>query len=306
MVEMSRILCPIDFSEFSEHALKYAMKLAAWYGSTLHVLHVMPPLPPSTVSPLGEAGRQLTARNLNTMIDRWSDPRVQVSADLEEGGDVAACILEQADVIDADLIVTGSHGRTGLKRALLGSVVEHLLHRSRRPVLTIPSHADTAELARPVTFRRIICAVDFSLPSLNALAHALSIAEEADAAITLLHVIEVPPELATPSLPPDADIDTVRSAEEAKRLARLTELIPEHARDYCTVQTAVLEGGASRQILRVAGEQQSDLIVVGVHGRNAIDLAVFGSNSRDVITNATCPVLIVPSAGARGALRAAS
>ena len=306
MVEMSRILCPIDFSEFSEHALKYAMKLAAWYGSRLHVLHVMPPLPPSTVSPLGEAGRQLTARNLNTVIDRWHDPRVAVSADLEESGDVAACILEQADVVDADLIVTGSHGRSGLKRALLGSVVEHLLHRSRRPVLTVPSHADTAELMRPVTFGRIVCAVDFSLPSLNALAHALSMAEESNATITLLHVIEVPPELAAPSLPPDADIDSVRAAEEAKRLARLTELIPVDARDYCTVEVAVREGGAARQILRVAGEQHSDLIVIGVHGRNAVDLSVFGSNSRDVINQAACPVLVVPSAGARTTLRAAS
>ena len=306
MVEMNRILCPIDFSEFSEHALKYAVKLAAWYGSALHVLHVMPPLPPSSVSPLGEVGRQLTARNLNAVIDRWRDPRVHVSADLRESGDVSACILEQADLIDADMIVTGSHGRTGLQRALLGSVVEHLLHRSRRPVLTIPSHADSTELARPVAFRRVLCAVDFSLPSLNALAHALSIAEEADATITLLHVIDVPPELSARALPAEADIAGLRAEEEARRLARLRELIPEHARDYCTIDIAVVEGGASRQILRTASQQHADLIVLGVHGRNTVDLAVFGSNSRDVINRAQCPVLVVPSAAARKALRAAS
>ena len=76
-------------------------------------------------------------------------------------------------------------------------------------MLTITSHVDAAELARPVTFGRILCAVDFSLPSLNALAHALSIAEEADATITLLHVIDVPPELAASNVPPDADIATL-------------------------------------------------------------------------------------------------
>ena len=306
MVEINRILCPIDFSEYSEHALKYAMKLAAWYGSTLHVLHVMPPLPAASISPLGEAGRQLTARNLNTAIDRWRDPRVQVTADLEEAGDVVACVLSHAEMIDADLIVTGSHGRTGLQRALLGSVVEHLLHRSRRPVLTVPKHADAAELEAPVAFRRIVCAVDFSMPSLNALAYALSIAEEADANITLLHAIEVPPELNSPPPPPDFDVDRVRAAAEAEQLTRLRALIPEHAREYCTVETAVIEGGASRQILRIAGERRADLIVVGVHGRNAVDLAVFGSNSRDVINQAACPVLVVPLARTPATLRAVS
>lgn len=82
-------------------------------------------------------------------------------------------------------------------------------------------------------------------------------------------------------------------------------LIPGSARDYCTVRTAVLEGGASRQILRLAAEQQADLIVLGVHSRNAFDLAFFGSNSKDVIRQAHSPVLVVPHSQRR-ALRNAS
>ena len=82
-------------------------------------------------------------------------------------------------------------------------------------------------------------------------------------------------------------------------------LIPDKAADYCTVSTAVLDGSASREVLRLALVQDIDLIVIGVHGRNALDLAIFGSNSKDVVGKAPCPVLVVP-AGRRSSLRAAS
>jgi nucleotide-binding universal stress UspA family protein len=174
-------------------------------------------------------------------------------------------------------------------------VIEPLLHRCRRPLLVIPAGLDLSRLDHPVAFKRILCAVDFSAASLAALAYALSLAEEADAQLTMLNAIELPPELINPPQPPDFNIEAARSELEAERLTRLRALIPEHARRYCAVETAVVEGGASRQILRVAGEQEADLIVLGVHGRNRLDLAVFGSNSNDVIRRAHCPVLIVPA-----------
>lgn len=302
MIDFNRILCPIDFSEYSDHALKYAMKMASWYGASLHVLHVMPPVPPATVSPLAEAGRQLTARNLVAAVARWQEPDVPVTTDLLESADPSARILEQAEALDVDLIVTGSHGRKGVQRLLLGSVVEPLLHKSLRPVLVLPAGLNLTRLDKPISFRRIVCAVDFATASLAALAHAFSIAEESDAELTLLNVIEMPPELAHPPQPPEFDVTAVRAEAEADRLARLQALVPEHARDYCTVETAVLEGGVSRQVLRVAEQHNADLIVLGVHGRNALDLTVFGSNSKDVITRAHCPVLIVPAASRRRSL----
>jgi nucleotide-binding universal stress UspA family protein len=134
---------------------------------------------------------------------------------------------------------------------------------------------------------------------------ALSVAEEADATLTLLHVIEVPPELRQPAHPPNYDVDRVRAQAEAECLTRLRALIPEHAREYCTIETTVLEGDAARQILDLADQQDADLIVLGVHGRSAFDLAFFGSNSKDVIRAAHCPVLIVPVAR-RPALKAVS
>jgi nucleotide-binding universal stress UspA family protein len=300
MIDINRILCPIDFSEYSDHALRYAMKMASWYGAQLQVLHVMPLLPPPAVSGLGAAARHLAAKNLNAAVERWREPDVDVATELLESDDTPARIVARADAFDADLIVTGSHGRTGMKRAFLGSVVEPLLHRSHQPVLIIPAGLDQRQLEQPVTFARIICAIDFSAASLAGCAYAFSIAEEANAKLTLLNVVEVPPELVNPPQPPDFNIERVHAEADAERLARLRTLVPEHAREYCTVETAVLEGGASRQLLRLADEQHAELIVLGVHGRNKLDLAVFGSNAKDVVTRAHCPVLIVPASRRTG------
>ena len=306
MIEINRILCPIDFSEYSDHALHFAMKMASRYGARLHVFHVMPPQAPAATNELAAAGRQRVARNLVSAAERWRRPGVEVVTELRESADPSATILERADALDVDLIVTGSHGRTGVKRMLLGSVVEPLLHRCRQPVLVVPAGLNLSGLDGPAGFSRIICAVDFSVPSLTALAYALSIAEECDARLTIVNAIEMPPELINPPQPPDFNIEPARAEAEAERLTKLRALIPEHARDYCTVETAVVEGGASRQILHLADRQQADLIVLGVHGRSALDLAVFGSNSKDIIARAHCPVLVVPAGGPRQRVRVLS
>lgn len=305
MIAINRILCPIDFSEYSEHALDFAVRLGAWYRASVEVIHVLPLLPPSSVSPLGEASRQVAEKHLAQAVDRCSRPDVKVEPALIESSDAAGAIIKRADEIEADMIVTGSHGRTGFSRVLLGSVVEALLHRSHRPVLVVPSHLAASRRARPVGFKRVVCAIDFSAASLAGLEYALSIAEEADARLTLLNVIERPPELEHSPLEPDFDVDRYHAEAEAQQLTKLQALVPEHAGEYCTVKMAVLEGSASRQLLQMAAAQDADLIVIGVHGRNALDVAIFGSTSKDVVVKAQCPVLVVPT-GRRRSLRAAS
>jgi len=303
MIDINRILCPIDFSGFSDRALAYAMRIAVWADAKLHVLHVVPPLATGT---LAAASRELAGRHLQSAVERCRLPGVTVDTELVESTETAARILDAAEACDADLIVTGSHGRRGAERVFLGSVVEALLHKCTRPMLVIPSHLDPAQAEPRAAFSRIVCAVDFSLTSLNALAHALAIAAESQAKLTLLHVIEMPPELEQPPPPPYFDVEPIRAEAEAAGLTKLRALVPEHARDYCTVETAVLEGGVSRQLLRMAASRNADLIVLGVHGRSAFDLAFFGSNSKDVIRQAHCPVLIVPAARRGASMKGAS
>jgi nucleotide-binding universal stress UspA family protein len=202
-------------------------------------------------------------------------------------------IVRQLTDTHADLLVLGTHGRSGFQRLFLGSVTEKVIRKATCPTLVVPPRAPDVPPDTPVQFKRVLCAVDFSDSSLSALAYALNVAEEADAHLTLLHAIEMPPELGENTLTPDFDIDRIHAAAEADALRRLRELIPDQARTYCTVETAVVEGRAYRRLLQRAAEQKTDLIVMGVHGRGAIDLLVFGSTTHHVIRAATCPVLIV-------------
>jgi nucleotide-binding universal stress UspA family protein len=146
----------------------------------------------------------------------------------------------------------------------------------------------------PIQFRRILSAVDFSESSIDALAYAITMAEEADAQLTLLHVVELPPVLVEEPTMPPIDVSRVREAAAAEARRKLNELIPEEARTYCTVDTVIVEGRAYREILRHAAERRSDLIVMGVRGGSALDRLVFGSTTDRVIRASASPVLIVP------------
>ena len=302
MINIARILCPIDFSESSNLALRHAIATAKWYGSRVTVLHVVSYIPAVDVMPLLEiegrrwfneedreritaAARRLAHEAVGGAVD--ADVMVVDSATIDRE------ILGQAAALKSDLIVMGTHGRSGFDRLLLGSVAEKVLRKATCPVMIVPPHTDDPVTAGDVDFDRILCAVDFSDGSLAALTHALSMAEEADAKVTVLNVIERPPELDAFPVSAAFNVDEVRAAAEAERLRRLRALIPASVTPYCTVETAVWEGSAWRGILHVAAERKSDLIVMGVHGRGAFDLALFGSNTHHVVRAATCPVLTV-------------
>jgi nucleotide-binding universal stress UspA family protein len=210
---------------------------------------------------------------------------------LREGPDVREEILATADAVRADLIVMGSHGRTGVRHLLLGSVADAVLRRASAPVLIVPPHADEAHVAVP--FKQIVCPVDFSPTSLFAVKFAMTLAQEDDAEITLVHSVDLAPALTDYEFPAPLDIEAVNTAARADALQRLRDLVPERAREYCTVHTEAVEGRPHRAVLRLAAERHADLIVMGAHGRNAIDRLVFGSNTYAVIRDAACPVLAV-------------
>ncbi len=306
MIEVTRILCPVDFSEGSGHALEYAAAIARWYGASVTALHVFPTHPSMNAMSLlarggavpislSEADREELTRHLTAFGERHGRGTA-VEALLLEGPIVHREITRQAAALDADLIVMGSHGRTGFERLLLGSVTEKTLRTAGCPVMVIPPRAPDAAHSEAPRFHRILCPVDFSDGSLAAVTYALSLAEENDAKLTLLHVIEMPIKLAGEPAVQERDLTHLRLAAEAASLRRLRELIPASARTYCTIETAVEEGRPAREILSVAAARGNDLIVMGVEGRGAVDLLVFGSNTHHVVRSASCPVLTVPAA----------
>ena len=118
-----------------------------------------------------------------------SAPGVPMEAVVREGS-TAAEILDQAASMKADLLVIGTHGRSGFERLLLGSVTERLLRKASCPVMTVPRRLPDAVPAGPVLYKQILCPVDFSESSLQALRYAISMAQEADGHLTVLHVVE--------------------------------------------------------------------------------------------------------------------
>jgi len=294
MIGISRILCPVDFSDTSQHALDHAAAIARWYEAKLTLLHVFVTLPTMDLPPVvlqdADCGRLKAA--LQKMAVRVPGG-VPVECRVEQAEYVHDEIVRQLSDTQADLLVLGTHGRSGFQRLFLGSVTEKVIRKAACPTLVVPPRAADVAADAPVRFTRILCAIDFSDSSLSALAYALNLAEEADAHVTLLHAIEMPPELRENPLAPDFDVDRIHAAAAAEARRRLRDLVPDAARTYCTVETAVVEGRAHRQVLRRAAEEHADLIVMGVHGRGALDLLLFGSNTHHLIRAATCPVLIV-------------
>ena len=299
MIRIAHVLCPIDFSDISQHALDHAAAIARWYQARLTMLYVFANFPVMDVPPLvlQAADRERLMAGMRGMATTVP-PEVPVDFRIEQAPYVYEEIVAQLDAIHADLLVLGTHGRSGFQRLFLGSVTEKVIRKAACPTLVVPPRAPNVAPGAPVQFRRILCPVDFAESSLDALAYAINMAEEADARLTLLHVVEFSPPLSGVPLMPTTDLSRVREAAAADARRRLYALIPESARTYCTVETAVVEGRAYRDILRHATEAQSDLIVMGVHGRSALDLAVFGSTTHYVIRGSACPVLIVRPAHA--------
>jgi nucleotide-binding universal stress UspA family protein len=214
-----------------------------------------------------------------------SSEGVTVRTQIAEGN-TAAEIVRHAAEHDVDLVVMGTHGRSGFDRLTLGSVAEKVLRKAACPVLTIPP--GVVRTAADVSVHRILCPTDFSTCSEHALDFALSLADRADAAVTALHVVETidaRPELSGAM----AEFQKRRCDTERSYLEEVNAARPSANR----ITNAVTLGRPYLEILRAMEERSIDLIVMGVRGRGPVDMALFGSTTNQVVRRATCPVVTV-------------
>jgi nucleotide-binding universal stress UspA family protein len=291
MIRIAHVLCPVDFSEISRRALNHATALAQWYEATLTVLNVFPVMPVMDVPPLVLDDKM--QNELTGQLRRFTElvpPGVRRELRVEQGDSIHEAIEKQASTSGVDLIVMGSHGRTGFTRLLLGSVAERVIRHAPCPTMIVPAHAHDVVPEGPVRYRKILCPVDFSEHSIHAVEYGVTLSEESDAELCLLHVL-LPLTRELKELEPS--FEDLRLQIEGDRLRRLGELIPADAAMYCTVHTALRKGAVHREILAAAAEQSADLIVMGAQGGGALDAAIFGSNTERVARAACCPVLVV-------------
>lgn len=281
-----RILCPTDLSPESDEALRYAVAIARSYGAKLYVCNCLEGAAIAGVGPHDVRGM------LTSTVARYLARADARSLDWEpvivEGTSVEG-ITSVAAERRVDLIVMRSRRRP-LTATLLGSTAESLCRLAPCPVLvTHPRQREwAAETTSEIDLRRVLVAYDFSSDSELALAYGLSLAQEYQAELHLLHVLQSKSRSEAPenAFLPFAGADFDRSAR------RLHTAVPEEARLWCEIKHAVREGQPYREILAYAEEQQVDLICIGASGKDFGMKALFGSNADRVLRQANCPVLI--------------
>ncbi len=302
MVRIKHILCPIDFSDYSRHALDHAIAVARWFGATIVVMYVHrlnvptfavgPFIAPQTFQPivLTDAERAHLLQGIGDFVAKDKAQGAPIEILLEEDVNVANAIVARAPALGVDLIVIGTHGRSGFDRWVLGSVAEKVLRTASSPVLIVPPRTAVAVPVGPASIRRVICPLDFSTTATRALEYAASVAALAQARLTVAHIVEVLHEAGDVPLP---DFDAYRAGRFEDARTSMAQALSPDVRRLAAVDELLLAGRPYREILRLAAEQQAGLIVMGVHGRGALDRMFFGSTTQHVVRQATCPVLTV-------------
>jgi nucleotide-binding universal stress UspA family protein len=280
-IALKNVLFATDFSPSAEAALPYAVGLATQYGGKVHALHVRFPATYPIVGP--EAMPQvIEAAEAQQLHEMFGTAPHEVTV-IE--GELWPVLNEIMKKKQTDLVVMGTHGRTGVSRALLGSAAEEVFRRASCPVLTVgPKVSRNTE--RRLAMKQILYATDFSEESLAALPYAVSLAQEHQSHLTLLHVA---------GKYQTGDLVHAEQYNEST-LRRLQALVPPDAELWCEPQCRVEHGPEAEKIMEVATALGADLIVLGVHkpqGGLGATTHVLRSIAHEVVAHAECPVLTV-------------
>jgi len=289
------VLLATDFSECAGFALAWARRIAGLHEARLVVHHALAPPQGAPAFPelvpyppeLHEQYRKAAQDRLEEAAAAARQDGLEASIDLQVGPAVAT-ILAAAEQHEADLIVTGTRGLSGLKHVLLGSTAERLVQHAPVPVLAVHP-----EMAPPDRIGRILVPTDFGDEGERVLRQALALLRGAGegAEVVLFHAFHVPVEythLAGGFVMPDLSRSALEEARAA--LDRIAE--PLRGEGHA-ITVACREGYAAQAIELEAREREVDLIAMGTHGRTFLPHVLLGSTAERVVQNAPCPVLTV-------------
>ncbi len=295
-MEFKKILVPVDFSDCSNKALEYAILFGEKYGAVLTLFHVVALFQED----VGETERmqeleEIVKRQEEKIRKQMSGSKEKVTARgvsvntvIQRGINPADTILEFLDEQDFDLVIMGTHGRTGLKHVLQGSVAEKVVRLSPVPVLTIHREVQKYD------FDDIVVPIDFSAHSLKAVEYATDLAQTFNSRLHFLHVIEqeIHPSFYAAGVTSIFEID--HDLKE-RVVENMQEFVEDFLDESMTTEYVVREGKAHREIVEFAKEKGMDLIVIATHGLSGLEYLLLGSTTEKVVRWATCPVLTVKS-----------
>lgn len=292
MAELKHILAATDLSGPARHAVERAALVAAGSDSALAMIHI------ANLAPLDQVRQLLSSepeRLEQDLVDQLRDALRTLAATIHERfgvtpalrvatGDLLPELLNHAATLPADLLVLGARGSSFLRHILLGTTAERLLSSSRVPMLVVkqPPHEP---------YRQLLVPVDFSASSLRALRLARTIAPRAD--ISVLHVFEVPFEGQLRYAGVDeSKIEHYRAIAHNQAWEKLRQLRSSAELDDARVELLVRQGDVSQRILEQEQEADCDLIVIGKHGKDAIEELLLGRVTRHVLTEAQGDILV--------------
>jgi nucleotide-binding universal stress UspA family protein len=288
-LSINNVLYASDFSRPAMAAFPYALAIARMYEAELIIFHALPPAPFDPQSGFVVTPDRLhkSAKEELKRLGRHA-ARVRHRLVLREG-EVWPVLNGFTRKEKVDLIVLGTHGRSGAGRLMLGSVAEEILRRARCPVLTLGPKALDAKIAATqcgVGARRILYATDLSPESRAAAPFALSMTEQNQAKLILLTVLEEPV------------CDPIQDQEHVLAYVRgeLNRIVPEDVRSCCQPECLVELGSAAERILEASRAVDADIIVMGARsaGEHLFAATHFATSTiHQVIAGAACPVLTV-------------
>lgn len=296
-IHVQRILCATDLSDFSNSAVIQAIGMAQEFGSMLSICHVVD-LPMVTMHGAAYVYQEdqiaeMKISALNQIKGLVTDSQLNWEAVVEKGP-VSSTLCRLAVEKQADMAIVCTHGRTGFKRLFLGSVTERLLRTIACPLLVVtpPEKAGRVEKQfKGFGFKQIMVGCDFSADSGRAVEYGFSLAQEFEAVIHLVHVVE-PFVYRDTMLPESVKTETLGEVATGCR-QRLGKLVPADAHNWCKVEIACMAGKPFQVLKQYAEAHQIDLIVLGVRGHSLVETMLLGSTTDRVIRNVSCPVLSV-------------
>ncbi len=292
VINFERILCPVAQWHERDEGLQYAIALARSYGASLFVVTC------SESSSMGADDVAEVRKAINRAVEHscvlltgiGKSPRLEWELVVTDGMPPAEAIIREAELRKADLIVMSSRHRPYAVK-FLGSTAETVSRTAPCPVLVTRSaqNRNSVGAIRNLDFKKLLVASDFSEHSELALRYGLSLAQEYQSDLHLLHVVGN-------SMGIKNEIDWTSASEGPyhKAARRLHELVPAEVHLWCSVTHVVREGNRPyREIVSYASEKEIDLICIGAHGKGFQFGPLFGSNADRVLRESPCPVLVV-------------
>lgn len=285
-VSLTKILVTTDFSEVSDRALDYAISLARRYDARIYLAHVITPDPfqfaePQLAQATYEKVKQAAEEGIARILISGKLRGVPHEVLLEEGN--VWPVLEQLIAKhEIDLVVSGTHGRGSVQKLLIGSVAEEIFRRADTAVLTV-GPAVQRDNKREIELSHILFATDFGPGAEKAAAYAFSLAQEHNASLTLLHVIESAAAYTEESVARQREISIVR----------MKQLMPAESENWCKPEFRVAFGSAVEEILIAERESKADILIMGAKSRKNLAGHVPLTVAYNVVTKSVCPVLTV-------------